>query len=67
METKHHFFMSKAIELAKKGVGSNAGGPFGVVIVKNGKIIAEGYNKVTSKKNLRPTQKLWQLEKRVKN
>lgn len=49
METKHHIFMSKAIELAKKGVGSNAGGPFGAVIVKNGKIIAEGYNKVTSK------------------
>ena len=41
--------MSKAIELAKKGVNSNAGGPFGAVIVKNGKIIAEGYNKVTSK------------------
>jgi tRNA(Arg) A34 adenosine deaminase TadA len=49
METKHQFFMSKAIELAKKGVNSNAGGPFGAVIVKNGKIIAEGYNKVTSK------------------
>jgi len=49
METKHHFFMSKAIDLAKKGVNSNAGGPFGAVIVKNGKIIAEGYNKVTSK------------------
>ena len=41
--------MSKAIELAKKGVNSNAGGPFGAVVVKHGKIIAEGYNKVTSK------------------
>ncbi len=41
--------MSKAIDLAKKGVNSNAGGPFGAVVVKNGKIIAEGYNKVTSK------------------
>ena len=49
METKHHIFMSKAIELAKKGVDSNAGGPFGAVIVKNGEIIAEGYNSVTSK------------------
>jgi len=40
--------MSRAIELAKKGIDSNAGGPFGAVIVKNGEIIAEGYNKVTS-------------------
>jgi len=48
METKHQIFMSKAIELAKKGVYSNSGGPFGAVIVKDGKIIAEGYNKVTS-------------------
>lgn len=49
MGTNHSYFMSKAIELAKKGVNSNAGGPFGAVIVKNGQIIAEGYNKVTSK------------------
>jgi len=49
METQHRIFMSRAIELAKKGVNSNAGGPFGAVIVKNGKIIAEGFNKVTSK------------------
>jgi tRNA(Arg) A34 adenosine deaminase TadA len=41
--------MSRAIELASKGVNSNAGGPFGAVIVKNGKIIAEGFNSVTSK------------------
>ena len=49
MDTKHYIFMSRAIELAKKGVDSNAGGPFGAVIVKNGKIIAEGFNNVTSK------------------
>lgn len=41
--------MSKAIELAKKGIDTNAGGPFGAIIVKNGEIIAEGYNSVTSK------------------
>ena len=41
--------MSKAIELAEKGVDSNAGGPFGAVVVKDGEIIAEGYNQVTSK------------------
>lgn len=49
MKKDHNYFMSKAIELAKIGVDENAGGPFGAVIVKNGKIIAEGYNKVTSK------------------
>ncbi len=40
--------MQKAIDLAQKGVNSNSGGPFGAVIVKDNKIIAEGYNKVTS-------------------
>lgn len=49
MEKNHTYFMSKAIDLAKKGVDKNAGGPFGAVIVKNGKIIAKGFNKVTSK------------------
>ena len=39
-------FMSRAIELSIASIRSN-GGPFGCVIVKNNKIIAEGYNKVT--------------------
>ena len=39
-------FMSRAIELSIESVRSN-GGPFGCVIVKNNKIIAEGFNKVT--------------------
>lgn len=42
-------FIQKAIELSKKGMDSNAGGPFGAVIVKNNRIIAEGFNQVTSK------------------
>lgn len=41
-------FMKRAISLAQEGVDANAGGPFGCVIVKDNKIIAEGYNKVTS-------------------
>lgn len=40
--------MEKAIQLAKQGMKNNQGGPFGCVIVKNGKIIAEGTNLVTS-------------------
>ena len=39
--------MKRAIELSIKSV-NNGGGPFGSVIVKGDKIIAEGSNKVTS-------------------
>ena len=40
-------FMKRAIELSIKSVNSG-GGPFGCVIIKDDKIIAEGSNKVTS-------------------
>ena len=40
--------MQRAIDLAKEGIDSNSGGPFGAVVVKNNEIIAEGFNKVTS-------------------
>ena len=39
--------MKRAIELSVESV-NNGGGPFGSVIVKDNKIIAEGSNKVTS-------------------
>ncbi len=41
--------MAEAIRLSKIGSRTNKGGPFGAVIVKNGKIIAQGFNMVTSK------------------
>src|SRR5687768_8742440 len=41
-------FMLRAIELAQAGVDSNAGGPFGCVVVKDGNIVGEGVNQVTS-------------------
>lgn len=41
-------FMIKAIELSRKNMQAGAGGPFGAVIVKNGVVIGEGWNKVTS-------------------
>lgn len=41
-------FMRRAIELAIQGMENNEGGPFGCVIVKNGEIIGEGNNRVTS-------------------
>jgi tRNA(Arg) A34 adenosine deaminase TadA len=41
-------FMRRAIELAQMGMDGNAGGPFGCVVVKDGEIIGEGFNSVTS-------------------
>jgi guanine deaminase len=41
-------FLEKAVELSKQGMESGQGGPFGCVVVKNGEIIGEGNNKVTS-------------------
>lgn len=41
-------FMREAIKCSLEGMNSNAGGPFGAVIVKDGEIIAKGWNKVTS-------------------
>jgi tRNA(Arg) A34 adenosine deaminase TadA len=48
MNERDSYFMFRAIELARKGMESNIGGPFGCVIVKDNEIIAEGNNQVTS-------------------
>src|SRR5271155_562427 len=41
-------FMARAIQLSIDNVRSGRGGPFGAVVVKNGSIVAEGANQVTS-------------------
>lgn len=41
-------YMQEAIDLSVKNVQENKGGPFGAVVVKDGKIIARGYNQVTA-------------------
>ena len=41
-------FMQRAIDLALERMRANKGGPFGAVIVRNGEIVAEGWNEVTS-------------------
>jgi guanine deaminase len=41
-------FMARAIELSIDNVRSGRGGPFGAVVVRGGKIIAEGVNCVTA-------------------
>lgn len=43
----HESFMKRAIELSERAsIKEKTGGVFGAVIVKDGKIIAEGYNQV---------------------
>ena len=46
--SKDKEFMQAAIKMASKGMNSNAGGPFGAVVVRNGEIVASGHNEVTS-------------------
>ena len=41
-------FMRAAIELSRAKMRENCGGPFGAVVVREGKIIARGWNRVTS-------------------
>ncbi len=41
--------MQEAINLSRKTLTENCGGPFGCVIVKDGEIISRGWNQVTSK------------------
>ena len=45
----HESFMQAAIDLAVDNMNAGRGGPFGCVIVKDNKIIAQGTNCVTSK------------------
>jgi len=44
-------FMARAIQISLDNVLSGQGGPFGAVLVKDGGIIAEGVNRVTSLKD----------------
>ncbi len=41
-------FMARAIQLSLDNVRSGAGGPFGCIVVKEGNVVAEGVNQVTS-------------------
>jgi guanine deaminase len=48
MTEEDKYFMRKAIGLAQNGMDANRGGPFGAIVVKNGEVIGEGFNCVTS-------------------
>lgn len=41
-------FMQLAIKEARKGITLGHGGPFGAIIVKNGRVIAKGHNHVVN-------------------
>jgi guanine deaminase len=41
-------FMRAAIRLSQAKMRANCGGPFGAVVTRNGKIVARGWNQVTS-------------------
>ena len=44
----HADFMREAIRLSLENVTQRGGGPFGCVVVKDGQIIARGFNQVTA-------------------
>lgn len=44
----HNKLMGEAVQLSQDMMRQNIGGPFGAVIVKDGEVIACGWNKVTS-------------------
>lgn len=46
MEEIHEKFMKMAIDLSRSGMEQGKGGPFGCVIVKDGKVIGQGFNSV---------------------
>ena len=48
MDKEAKKFMRKAIRIAVNNVAKQKGGPFGAIVVKDGKVIARGANQVTS-------------------
>lgn len=46
-----NMYMEQAREEAYKGIRNQEGGPFGTVIVKDGKIVGRGHNRVLLKKD----------------
>jgi tRNA(Arg) A34 adenosine deaminase TadA len=48
MET-HPRFMRRAIDLARAGMAAGEGGPFGAVVVREGRIVGEGCNQVLAR------------------
>ena len=47
-DTTHQQFMEAAIALSKQAIREGRGGPYGAVVVKDGEILGQGMNEVTS-------------------
>ncbi len=45
---EHEDFMRRAIELSREKMNAGEGGPFAAIIVRDGEVIGEGWNRVTS-------------------
>lgn len=48
IKTQDQRYLSRAIALSREHMDKGAGGPFGAVIVRDGQVLAEGWNQVTS-------------------
>ena len=48
MEKNPEAFMREAIKLSRENMHIHKGGPFGAVVVKDGKVVGRGANRVTS-------------------
>jgi len=44
----HEQWIREAVELGRAGLHQSGGGPFGAVVVANGKIVGRGWNQVTT-------------------
>lgn len=49
MQSEDRAYMEEAIELAFEGMRKGAGGPFGAVVVRDGRIVGRGYNQVIAR------------------
>jgi tRNA(Arg) A34 adenosine deaminase TadA len=45
---RHRALMLHAVRLSAERMREGAGGPFGAIVVKDGRVVAEGWNRVTS-------------------
>ena len=45
-DIEHQRHLRRAVDLAERGVAAGDGGPFGAVVVLDGEVIAEGWNRV---------------------
>jgi tRNA(Arg) A34 adenosine deaminase TadA len=48
LSAEDHRHLARAVALSREHMQAGAGGPFGAVIVRDGEVLAEGWNQVTS-------------------